>query len=60
MSSIPEVVQFQVLSNEPAANADQLSDLRRTVARTTGWDPYEVWLRLVKQPRDRRHTDTPN
>lgn len=60
MSSIPEVVQFQVLSNEPAANADQLSDLQRTVVRTTGWDPYEVWLRLVKQPRDRRRSETPN
>lgn len=61
MSSIPEVVEFQLLSNEPAANADQLSDMRRTIARTaSGWDPYEVWLRLVKQPRDRRRTDISN
>jgi hypothetical protein len=22
--------------------------------RTTGWDPHEVWLTRVKQPRDRR------
>jgi hypothetical protein len=21
-------------------------------ARTTGWDPHEVWLTRVKQPRD--------
>jgi hypothetical protein len=61
MSSIPEVVQFQVLTNEPAANADKLDEMRRAVARTSGWDPYEVWLRLVKQPRDRRRrTQAPN
>ena len=55
MSSIPEVVQFQLLSNEPAANADQLGE----TGRNSGWDPYEVWLRLVKQPRDRRRSDIP-
>lgn len=59
MSSIPEAVQFSVLTNQSAANADQLGDLRHTVTRG-GWDPYEAWLRLVKQPRDRRRPETPN
>lgn len=55
MSSIPEVVQFYLLNNQPAANADYLGDKRDGA----GWDPYEVWLRLVKQPRDRRNSDIP-
>jgi hypothetical protein len=29
--------------------------VRRDPAATGSWDPYEVWLTRVKQPRDRRN-----
>jgi hypothetical protein len=28
--------------------------VRRDPSATGAWDPYEVWLTRVKQPRDRR------
>lgn len=28
--------------------------VRRDPAATGAWDPYEIWLTRVKQPRDRR------
>lgn len=40
-----------------AANQDfvDLSPRESQAARTpAGWDPYEVWLRMIKQPRERR------
>lgn len=61
MSSNPESFQLQLLNDGPAANADQLGEAQRlslSVAKTTGgWDPYEVWQRLIKEPRDRRRSD---
>ena len=30
-----------------------------SVATVRAWDPYEVWLKRVKQPRDRRTADQP-
>ena len=29
--------------------------VRRDPSATGAWDPYEVWLTRVKQPRDRRY-----
>lgn len=29
------------------------------VSQSTAWDPYEVWLTRVKEPRDRRARATP-
>ncbi len=31
------------------------STVRRDPSATGSWDPYEVWLTRVKQPRDRRY-----
>jgi len=31
------------------------SSVRRDPSATGAWDPYEVWLTRVKQPRDRRY-----
>jgi hypothetical protein len=31
------------------------STVRRDPSATGAWDPYEVWLTRVKQPRDRRY-----
>ena len=61
MSSNPEAFQLQLLNDGPAANADELVEaqsLSLGVAWTgRGWDPYEVWQRLIKEPRDRRRSD---
>ena len=29
--------------------------VRRDPSATGAWDPYEIWLTRVKQPRDRRY-----
>ena len=34
------------------------STVRRDPSATGAWDPYEVWLTRVKQPRDRRSFGT--
>jgi hypothetical protein len=31
------------------------STVQRDPSATGAWDPYEVWLTRVKQPRDRRY-----
>jgi hypothetical protein len=31
------------------------STVRRDPSATGAWDPYEVWLTRVKQPRDKRY-----
>jgi hypothetical protein len=38
----------------PATSArNQVSTLQSGVASPPGWDPFDVWLKRVKQPRDR-------
>jgi hypothetical protein len=32
--------------------------VRRDPSATGAWDPYEIWLTRVKQPRDRRYGTT--
>lgn len=39
-----------------AANQDFVDLLPRgpqAASTPAGWDPYEVWLRMIKQPRER-------
>lgn len=31
---------------------------RQAISTTAGWDPYEVWQRMIKQPRERRSTES--
>lgn len=43
-----------------AANQDFVTATaapRQSIATTAGWDPYEVWQRMIKQPRERRSTE---
>lgn len=58
MSSIPESIEFELLSDRAAANADRLDEAAsppvNVVNAPSGWDPYEVWRRLIKEPRDQR------
>jgi len=38
----------------PSTSArNQVSTLQSGVASPPGWDPFDVWLKRVKQPRDR-------
>jgi hypothetical protein len=32
----------------------KIVEFRKTPIEATAWDPYEVWLTRVKQPRDAR------
>ena len=60
MSSVPEAFQIPLLNDGFAANADRLGEppsLVTVVKSAGGWDPYEVWLRRIKEPRDRRRSD---
>jgi hypothetical protein len=47
----------RLLTRHPAANDDhgpEVSAVRADVeggARPTGWDAYEVWRRMVREPR---------
>lgn len=43
-----------------AANQEFTPKVREQVARlaSSGWDPYEVWRRMIKEPRDQRQTQT--
>lgn len=37
-----------------AANQDFVTEAAHgKSAANTGWDPYEVWKRMIKEPRDR-------
>lgn len=38
-----------------AANVDHL-DTEQAHTQTSGWDAYEVWRRMVKEPREQRRT----
>lgn len=39
---------------QPAANQDFVTDAVSTHRPESGWDPFEVWRRMIKEPRDRR------
>ena len=59
MSSTPESFQIPLLNDGLAANDDQIGEppaLTVVVKAASGWDPYEVWKRRIKEPRDRRMT----
>lgn len=60
MNSVPEAFQISLSNDGLAANADrfgQAPSLVAIVKSAAAWDPYEVWLRRIKEPRDRRSTD---
>ena len=47
--------QAKVGSRSKASGVESAaSSVRRDPSATGAWDPYEVWLTRVKQPRDRR------
>ncbi len=48
--------QVSSKASPPAGPAEPRDDrvAARSVAQAAAWDPYEVWLTRVKQPRDRR------
>ena len=44
-------------AGEPQAESRRVAkivEFRKTPIEATAWDPYEVWLTRVKQPRDAR------
>ena len=47
--------QAKVASRTKAGGVESAaSTVRRDPSATGAWDPYEIWLTRVKQPRDRR------
>jgi len=43
-----------------AANEDSLAILRAPSASGSfGWDAFDVWHRMIKEPRDRRSSGAP-
>lgn len=39
---------------ERAANQDFAAEVYSAGRSQSGWDPHEVWRRMIKEPRDRR------
>jgi len=53
--ALREDAQAKVASRaQSGAVESAASSVRRDPSATGAWDPYEVWLTRVKQPRDRR------
>ena len=50
-----EDAQGKVASRAKSGGVESAaSSVRRDPSATGSWDPYEIWLTRVKQPRDRR------
>jgi hypothetical protein len=62
MTKATDIQAIDTLLSTPAANADQLGAWQAqddgaidTGSDSTGaWDAFDVWRRLIKEPRDRR------
>jgi hypothetical protein len=47
--------QAKVASRAKSGGVESAAaSVRRDPSATGAWDPYEIWLTRVKQPRDRR------
>lgn len=48
-------VQAKVANRSQSGGVESAaSSVRRDPSATGAWDPYDIWLTRVKQPRDRR------
>jgi len=62
MTNVPNPIATEMLKAEPAANDDQLDEAAAPSARLAdngGWNAHDVWRRLIKEARERRHSDRP-
>ena len=51
--------EAEAMSNSASAAQAGSHDSSTSVATVRAWDPYDVWLKRVKQPRDRRIAGRP-
>lgn len=64
MQAVDTLLGFKSIQAGSAANQDYVKPRASTPAivtvesldlhKPTGWDPHEVWRRMIKEPRDRR------
>ena len=55
LAALREDAQAKVASRANSGGVESAAaTVRRDPSATGAWDPYEIWLTRVKQPRDRR------